>query len=88
MSKYDPLAAFLALQHEDASAMTFDQIELVLGSELPPGARAPKWWANEGSEHTYPQRRAWGDAGFEAQLVKGRAMVRFVRARPVQPRSA
>ena len=81
MSKYDPLAAFLALQHEDASAMTFDDIKLVLGSELPPGARAPKWWANEGSEHTYPQRRAWGDAGFEAQLVKGSATVRFVRAR-------
>ena len=84
MSKYDPLAAFLQLQHEDESVMTLDQIELVLGSDLPPGARTPRWWANEGSEHIYPQRRAWGDAGFRVQLVKGSASVRFVRARQVR----
>ena len=52
MSKYDPLAAFLRLQHEDEPMMTFDQIEVVLGSDLPPAARAPRWRANEGSEHT------------------------------------
>ncbi len=71
MSKYDPLAAFLQLQHENESVMSFDQIELVLGSDLPAGARAPRWWANEASENTHPQRRAWSDAGFEAHLVKG-----------------
>ena len=81
MSKYDPLAAFLQLQHENESVMSFDQIELVLGSDLPAGARAPRWWANEASENTHPQRRAWSDAGFEAHLVKGSATVRFVRAR-------
>ncbi len=54
--------------------------EIVLGSDLPPGARAPKWWANEGSEHTFSQRRAWGDAGFRAELIKGSATVRFLRA--------
>ena len=52
MSKYDPLAAFLQLQHENESVMSFDQIELVLGSDLPAGARAPRWWANEASENT------------------------------------
>ena len=88
MSTYDPLAAFLQLQREDESVMSFDQIELVLGSDLPASARTPRWWVNEGSENTYPQRRAWGDAGFEAQLVKGSATVRFVRGRQVRTRGA
>ena len=81
MAKYDPLSAFLQLQREDESVMTFDEIELVLGSTLPASAKLPQWWANEGSQSAHVQRAAWRDAGFQAFLIKGESKVRFVRAR-------
>ena len=82
MSKYEPLRTFLELQSEDESVMSFAAIELVLGSTLPPGARMPQWWSNTGStEARHVQRLAWGDAGFDAFLIKGANKVRFVRTR-------
>ena len=79
MAKSDPLGAFLQLQREDESVMTFDEIELVLGSTLPPSARLSQWWAGVGADRVHTHRAAWCNAGFRAHLIKGVSRVRFVR---------
>ena len=82
MAKYDPLGAFLQLQREDESVMTFDEIELVLGSTWPTSAKLPQWWTGTGSRTVHVHRAAWCDAGFRAHLIKGMSKVRFVRVAP------
>lgn len=46
----------------------FEQIEGVLGFDLPVTARKrPQWWANEQGKSTHVQSQAWLDAGFETR---------------------
>ena len=47
--KYQPLADWLAAQPGPRVALTFAQIEQLLGAPLPPTARAGTgwWWATE-----------------------------------------
>jgi len=49
MSKYDPLRSFLGNSAADVSEMvlTFQQIETILGFELPPGARRHRAWGGK-----------------------------------------
>lgn len=75
MSKYAPLKAYLSRQVTGEVAMTFAEIEAVLGFKLPASAyKYPAWWANdEGLSHV--QAKAWLAAGYEAAKVdveKGR----------------
>lgn len=75
-SKYDPLKEELMSRPKGEFALTFRQIEEVLGFPLPASATTPQWWANvTGSSH--PHSRAWRDAGFDAFLVAGSRKVRF-----------
>jgi hypothetical protein len=68
VSKYDNLAGFLKSQTVERVAMTFSQVENVLGFKLPASAREyPAWWANEHKTHV--QARAWLTAGFETESV-------------------
>jgi hypothetical protein len=67
MSKYEPLARFLA-GGSSAIALTFEEIERILGFRLPPSARKyPAWWSNHESSHV--QTRAWLTAGFQTGQV-------------------
>lgn len=77
--KYDPLRRFLAGFDGSEWSATFDQVELVLGFELPASAfRYPAWWAND-VHHS--QGRAWLEAGWETRGVDLYAeSVVFVRA--------
>ena len=60
MSKYDPLAEFLREQRGDTCTLTFPQIELILGDQLPNSAREyDTWWATART-----QGRAWHSAGW------------------------
>jgi hypothetical protein len=76
MAKYDPLKAFLSSQMSQHLAMSFAQIEQILGFKLPASARHHQaWWANEAAGHV--QARAWLAAGFETEQVdiEGHALV-------------
>lgn len=70
MGAYAPLNTWLSRQpaiirHVPA---TFEQIEAILGYQLPPTARRKsQWWENNATRHS--QARAWLDAGFETQNV-------------------
>lgn len=68
MSKYEPLTAFLENQSGEVVALTFRQVERVLGFKLPESALKHRpWWANTGGGHV--QSAAWLEAGFETEAV-------------------
>ena len=62
-SRYDVLRKHLTERSEPVIRMSFQDIEDVLGTSLPPSARKYRpWWANE-SDGTHVHARAWLDAG-------------------------
>lgn len=77
--KYIRLAAYLAGQPEEVVAltMTLEQIEGIIGAELPANARFPSWWRNDGRRM---HSRAWVAAGWEvSEMRSGDARVLFSR---------
>lgn len=80
MSRYQPLADFLAAKKTDEWNATFSDIEARLGFPLPKSAYTyPAWWANQvGSGHS--QTRGWRSVGWRtAALDLERRRVRFER---------
>ena len=80
MSRYQPLADFLATQKTDQWEATFAEIEAQLGFSLPDSAyRHPAWWANQsGAGHS--QTAGWKRAGWRtAGLDLEHRRVRFER---------
>ena len=68
-SKYDPLYNYLSDSQDRSIRMTFNQIERVLGFDLPsPARRHNAWWANE-REGTHSHARSWLEASYETQMV-------------------
>jgi CBS domain-containing protein len=58
-SKYAPLAAFLAQQPRSLErlALTFSEIEAIIGAELPASARDHRsWWANNATTHVQAEQ--------------------------------
>lgn len=82
MSRYQPLADFLAGYKGESWETNFAAIERTLGRPLPPSAyRYQAWWANQsGAGHS--QTHGWCSVGWRtASLDLGRRTVRFERAR-------
>lgn len=68
-SVYEPLRAHLLSVNDPVVTMSFGEIELVLGRQLPASARTyPAWWANERTQ-THNHARAWLDAGRQTEHV-------------------
>lgn len=66
--KYRPLTDFLRRQTSDVKAMSFDDVERVIGQRLPESARRHRaWWSNNPQNSVMTQ--AWLDAGFESEQV-------------------
>jgi len=78
-SKYDPLYDHLTNSPETVIALSFSEIERILGFALPASARRYQaWWANE-REGTHSHARSWLDASYESQAVDLNAQsLRFV----------
>jgi hypothetical protein len=80
MSRYEPLAQFLAVKKADAWEASFEEIEARLGGALPRSAyKYPAWWANQtGSGHS--QTHGWRSVGWRTcNLDLERRRVRFER---------
>lgn len=59
MSKYEPLHKYLAGQSAKRLTLEMQEIEQILGEQLPASAhRHVAWWSN-GTTHHHPQCRAW-----------------------------
>jgi plasmid stability protein len=88
MSKYEPLARYLANQPAQELSLTFEEIETIIGSKLPPSTYEYRaLWSNNPQGHVMAQ--AWLKAGWETSKVEmeGRKLV-FRRIRnPPQPDS-
>jgi hypothetical protein len=68
MGKYQPLGEFLRHQQTDEVAMTFAEIERVIGAKLPPNSpNYPAWWSNNPTNNV--MTKVWLDAGFRAEQV-------------------
>ncbi|MHA6300085.1 DUF7662 domain-containing protein [Devosia sp. CAU 1758] len=67
MSKYSPLRQYLE-RAKGRVALSFPEIERILGFTLPRSARLyAAWWSNSGGTHV--QSSAWQGAGYDTQLV-------------------
>jgi len=68
MGKYDALGRHLSHQASDEVAMSFDEIEQVIGAKLPAKAQLQRaWWSNNPSNNV--MTRAWLAAGFRSEQV-------------------
>jgi hypothetical protein len=85
-SKYDPLGAYLQARGGPEVAMSFADIEKVIGGRLPPKAvNHPAWWSNNTSNNTMTQ--VWLDAGYRTERVDISAR-RLVFRRSGRPQGA
>ena len=67
-AKYDPLEAHLKSVGFERIRMTFDEIEQVIGSNLPDSARKHRaWWSNNPSNSVITY--AWLAAGYKTEGV-------------------
>jgi hypothetical protein len=83
MSKYDPLSSFLghSAPHLNDIVLSFDQIEQIIGTTLPPNAHNARgtWWRNTKSR---PQSHAWLVVGWRQDIVDWQhTWVRFHRVK-------
>ncbi len=68
MPKYDPLSDYLRRQTAPEIRMSFEQIERVIGSKLPPKAQLHRaWWSNSPSNSV--MTKAWLEAGYRSERV-------------------
>lgn len=66
---YQPLQDHLQTVLENRVALSFSQIERILGRQLPASARKHRaWWSNERSG-SHSHARAWMDAGWHVAAV-------------------
>lgn len=83
MSKYAPLNTFLKGQLGDQLAMTFADIERVLGAKLPASKSHRAWWSNNPDNNV--MTKEWLEAGYETESVDiaGEKLV-FRRTHPLE----
>jgi hypothetical protein len=68
MPKYAPLTRHLTALGQPRVAMTFAEIEAVLGFALPPSARRHRaFWSNNTTNRVLPE--AWRAAGYQSRAV-------------------
>src|ERR1700750_83474 len=72
MGKYTRLGEYLQAQSASEIAMTFAQIEKVIGGKLPPNSpHYPAWWSNNPSNNV--MTKVWLTAGFRTEQVDTKA---------------
>jgi len=85
--KYEPLEKHLRRQKAEAVPVTFEEIERIIGTKLPPSARKYQaWWANDGAHHV--NARAWLNAGYRTEgldIGGGRVVFRRTGRAPAPP---
>ena len=70
-SRYQRLADYLAAQSADEVALSFAEVEALVGAALPTSAYLRYWWRGYGA--TYRAGQAWRAAGWEATTLTRRA---------------
>ena len=82
MRKYDPLMMFLDKSGKDEITLSYDEIEKIIGDELPLTARNNvNWWNNNDNSHS--QSAAWSDVGYRTCKIKLGETVTFVKQKNI-----
>lgn len=68
MSKYEPLGQFLRRQKSDEVTLSFDQIEKILGFDLPPSQGSYAWWSNNPDNNV--MTKVWLEAGWRVKHIR------------------
>ena len=78
MRKYDPLMVFLDKSGKYELTLSYEEIESIIGDNLPPTASNNKnWWNN--NDRSHPQSAAWSDVGYRTCKIKLGESVTFVK---------
>lgn len=78
MTKYEPLTTYLNLCKKQRIKLTYNEIEEILGFDLPPSAyKDSRWWLNNDDSHT--QSKSWGKAGYKTTDINLGESVTFVK---------
>ena len=85
-SKFDPLRDYLLAQKADELVQTYEQIEDILGFQLPRAAQRAEWWFDDTPEHPKLQRIAVREAGYDARRLADGNKVQFRKSSLVQKR--
>ncbi len=70
MSKYEPLLKYLAGQSAKRLTLEMQEIEQILGEQLPASAHRHVAWGSNGTTHHHPQCRAWMENGYHTVYVR------------------
>ncbi len=75
MTKYEPITTYLNLCKRQSVKLSYNQIEEILGFDLPPSASKHKpWWGN-GKSHPNSQSKAWEEAVYKTtDIVLGESV--------------
>jgi hypothetical protein len=78
MSKYDPLRLYLERLEVNSKTLSYDELEMILGTKLPNSAYNHKaWWESNSKTHT--QSNAWSFAGYKVVEINLGKSIKFVK---------
>ena len=83
--KYRKLYAHLSNLGTQEWSTSFNEIESILGFDLPASARLHRpWWGNQGNGNGHSQSLAWTVAGWETARVDMDAETLLLRRKPTE----
>ena len=77
MSKYSAFKEYLKRSQKQKEILTYNEIEEILGFELPESAHNYRQWWENGGGHT--QANAWLEAGWKVDSVDLGSYVTFIK---------
>ena len=77
-NKYEPLYDYLLKEKRADFLLTFEEIEQILGFDLPRSAMRAEWWDEDKPGHPRDQSQAIRQAGYDSRRTPD-GMVRFRR---------
>jgi hypothetical protein len=84
--KYEPLHDYLLKETRDDFLLTYDEIEAIVGFDLPRSAQRAEWWDEDTPEHPRPQAQAIRQAGYDSRRTPDGTKVRFRKASLIKSR--
>jgi hypothetical protein len=75
--KYEALHEYLTKETRADFLLTYEEIEAILGFDLPRSAKRAEWWDEDTPEHPRPQAQAIRQAGYDSRRTSDGAHVRF-----------
>ena len=75
--KYESLYEYLLKETRTDFLLTYEEIETILGFDLPRSADRAEWWDEDTEEHPRPQSQAIRQAGYDSRRTPDGSKVRF-----------